>query len=615
MNEHFDHPPSPETHEEALEGGHAEAAHGEANHGEANLMDSSPDGKALHPLLGILDDLFQVPTEVLKVLNADLHGGSEDFNLLRQSLVTQKVVTQEIFQQAMALYFGMDFMPGLEDAELSPEFTQNIPIRYAKKFGFFPFRMDEKTLWVAMEDPRMLSSVQDVGRRFKRRIEPVLSTHQSILSLINRAYDRTQVSTDQVIEDFDETDVDAGAYGLGIEEPEDLIDARDEEPIKRLLNNMLYQAAKHNASDVHIDSGPSDVSVRFRVDGILAVAASVPKAVQRPLINRIKIMSRLDISQQSLPQDGRTLILIAGRHIDIRVSTMPTVHGEKAVMRLLYQDQDLFDLRKLGLPNDTYGALRGLLGTSGGIVLVSGPTGSGKTTTLYAALSEIDRTKRNIMTIEDPVEYKLSGYVQTEVNPKLGLTFANALRSVLRQDPDVIMVGEMRDQETALIAIQAALTGHLVFSTVHTNDAPSTLTRLVDMGIEPYLVSSTVMGVLAQRLVRRICPDCKEGEPAEPSLLRELGLREKGVDDLTEIFHGRGCPACNGTGFRGRSGLFEILLMGDKVKKVLRASSEAKMIRDAALKEGMRSMREYGIHLIAEGLTTVEEVLSVTREE
>jgi general secretion pathway protein E len=574
-----------------------------------------PAGPPLHPLLQVLDDVFRVPRDVLVAADAGLPRGPEAVGRLRQTLVGQKIVTPEVFQQAVALLFELDYSPQLDDAELSPEFTQVIPIRYAKKFNFFPFALKEDELWVAVEDPERLGPVLDVGRRFKRRVRPVVSTHAAILSLINRAYDRNQRTTDQVIEDFDEADVPVGHYGWGIEEPEDLIDARDEEPIKRLLNNILYQAAKHNASDVHIDASPAEVNVRFRVDGVLLTATNLPIAVQRPLVNRIKIMSRLDISQHSMPQDGRTLILIAGRRIDIRVSTMPTVHGEKAVMRLLYQDQDLFDLRKLGLPQEVYSGLRNLVGQSGGIILVAGPTGVGKTTTLYAALGEIDRYKTNVMTIEDPVEYKLPGYVQTEVNPKVGLTFANALRSVLRQDPDVIMVGEMRDRETALIAIQAALTGHTVFSTVHTNDAASTVTRLVDMGIEPYLVSSTVMGVLAQRLVRRICTACKESEPAIPELLRELGLRDESVADIKEIFHGAGCPACNGTGFRGRTGLFELLVINDAIKRVLHTTNEANLIREAALQQGMKSLRHWGIQLIQEGITTVEEVLQATRED
>ncbi|HKI99670.1 MAG TPA: ATPase, T2SS/T4P/T4SS family [bacterium] len=574
-----------------------------------------PAGPPLHPLLQILDDVFHVPRNMLIAASAGLPPGPEAVSELRKMLVSQKIVTPEVFQQAAALLFELDFYPQLDDAELLGEFTQVVPIRYAKKFNCFPFAMNEDELWVAVEHPERLEPVQDVARRFKRRLKPVVSTHTAILSLINRAYDRNQRTTDQVIEDFDEADVPEGHYGWGIEEPEDLIDARDEEPIKRLLNNILYQAAKHNASDVHIDASPAEVNVRFRVDGVLLTATNLPIAVQRPLVNRIKIMSRLDISQHSLPQDGRTLILIAGRRIDIRVSTMPTVQGEKAVMRLLYQDQDLFDLRKLGLPQEVYSGLRTLITQTGGIILVAGPTGVGKTTTLYAALGEIDRYASNVMTIEDPVEYKIPGYVQTEVNPKAGLTFANALRSVLRQDPDVIMVGEMRDRETALIAIQAALTGHTVFSTVHTNDAASTVTRLVDMGIEPYLVSSTVMGVLAQRLVRKICTECKESEPAVPELLRELGLREEGVEEIEQIYRGVGCPACSGTGFRGRTGLFELMVTTEPIKRVLHTTNEANLIRDAAMKDGMKTMRHWGIQLIRDGITTVEEVLQATRQD
>ena len=574
------------------------------------------DVSDLHPLLQILHDVGHVPQPVLAEANQNLPPGVAAIAELRSTLVGQKVIAPDVFQQAIALLYDLDYYPTLEDGDLPADFTQQIHIRLAKRFEFFPFALSDRELWVAVARPEAMDPVQDVARRFKRRLRPVVSTHQAILSLINRAYDRTQRGGDQVIEDFDEADVaEGGTYGWGIEEPEDLIDARDEEPIKRLLNNVLYQAARNNASDVHIDATPSEVNVRFRVDGELVTAVNLPIAVQRPLVNRIKIMSRLDIAQHGLPQDGRTLILIAGRRIDIRVSTLPTVHGEKAVMRLLYQDQDLFDLRRLGLPQEVYAGLRRLVGQTGGIILVAGPTGVGKTTTLYAALGEIDRHKLNVMTIEDPVEYKIPGYVQTEINPRVGLTFANALRSVLRQDPDVIMVGEMRDRETALIAIQAALTGHTVFSTVHTNDAASTVTRLVDMGIEPYLVSSTVMGVLSQRLVRRICTDCKEAEPAVPELLRELGLRDAGVENIKELFRGVGCAACSGTGFRGRTGLFELMVINDAIKRTLHTTNEANLIREAAMAEGMKTLRHWGLQLIAQGITTVEEVLQATRED
>jgi general secretion pathway protein E len=287
---------------------------------------------------------------------------------------------------------------------------------------------------------------------------------------------------------------------LGVEEPEDLLEAKDEEPIKRLVNSLLWQAAKDEASDVHIDPSPKSTVVRYRIDGVLHQVTTLPRQVHVTVVNRIKVMSRLDIAQKGLPQDGRTMVLIAGKKIDIRVSTIPTVHGEKIVMRLLYQSSKLMRLNELGLSENILKPFRSMIQKSGGIVLVTGPTGSGKTTTLYASLGEIDSQAHNVITIEDPVEYKIPSYSQIEVNSRLGLTFARALRSVLRQDPDVVMIGEMRDAETAQIAIQAALTGHLVFSTVHTNSAPATITRLIDMGVEPFLVSSTIIGVLAQRL-------------------------------------------------------------------------------------------------------------------
>lgn len=580
--------------------------------------DSGKSGKSAkrgpHPLFQILIDDFGVDASALDEVDAS--DGQELLPLgdLKSLLLQHEVATSDALQQGVARLFDLEFRPSLDDAESLPEFASTIPIRYAKKFMFFPIGMTDEELLVAVENPDVLDPIEDVGRKFKRRIRQVVSTHQAILSVINRAYDRAEAATDQ-FEVIDAASLEESGVAWGIEEPEDLIDAQDEEPIKRLLNNVLYQAAKSNTSDVHIDSSATEVTVRFRVDGVLHNTVTLPKSIQRTLINRIKVMSRLDISQRGLPQDGRTLILIAGRKIDIRVSTMPTVHGEKAVMRLLYQDQDLFDLGQLGMPEEIYTKLRTLARQTGGIILVSGPTGSGKTTTLYAALNGIDRQSLNIMTIEDPVEYKIGGYVQIEVNPKLGLTFANALRSVLRQDPDVIMVGEMRDRETAEIAIQAALTGHTVFSTVHTNNAPATITRLVDMGVAPYLLSSTISAVLAQRLVRRICKACKEPQEVNEAMLMELGLDKKEAGKWKEVYHGRGCPECNGTGYRGRVGLYELLVMNDTVKRVLLTSNDANVIREAAIADGMTSMRQLGRDLVRDGVTTLEEVLHATRED
>lgn len=578
------------------------------------ISPGEPPKPSAHPLFKILVEEFGVEQSILDEVGA-AHGNEYlplgDLKLL---LVQNEVATADALQQGVARLFGLEFKPTLDDAESEPEFTSAIPIRYAKKFMFFPIGMTDKELVVAVENPDVMDPIEDVGRKFNRRIRQVISTHQAILSLINRAYDRAEAAADQ-FEVIDAASLEDSGSPWGIEEPEDLIDAQDEEPIKRLLNNVLYQAAKSNTSDVHIDCTPTEVIIRFRVDGVLHNTVNLPISIQRTLINRIKVMSRLDISQRGLPQDGRTLILIAGRKIDIRVSTMPTVHGEKAVMRLLYQDQDLFNLAHLGMPEEIYSVLSTLSKQTGGVILVSGPTGSGKTTTLYAALNGIDRQSLNVMTIEDPVEYKISGYVQIEVNPKLGLTFANALRSVLRQDPDVIMVGEMRDRETAEIAIQAALTGHTVFSTVHTNNAPATITRLVDMGVEPYLLSSTISAVVAQRLVRRICKACKEEKIVDEAMLLELGVGKKEVARWKHVFHGRGCPECNGTGYSGRVGLYELLVMDEQVKKVLLTTSDANLLRDAAIAAGMTSMRGLGRKLVHDGITTVEEVLHATRED
>ena len=592
---------------------------GEASNQTRDQASDQDNGEAsaqvvpLHPLLQLLADDFKVPAE--KLHNLQENDAPLALSELKQRLQAQKIAPPELCQQALAKLLGLEFRAHLDDAEIDAEFARHIPIHYAKKFQLFPHSIHDNELLLAVANPDADDAISDIERRFGKPVRLLVSTPQSILTLINRAYDRS-VSEDQDINDLDASLAEGGPDWT-LEEPEDLIDAQDEEPIKRLLNNLLYRAARTNASDMHVDATAAELIIRFRVDGVLREASALPKGIQRTLINRIKVMSRLDISQRGLPQDGRTLILIAGRKIDIRVSTLPTVHGEKAVMRLLYQDQSRFDLTELGMPQAIRQHLRELARQSGGIILVSGPTGSGKTTTLYAVLNEIDRHSKNVMTIEDPVEYKLPGYVQTEVNPKLGLTFASTLRSVLRQDPDVIMVGEMRDQETALIAIQAALTGHTVFSTVHTNDAPSTVTRLVDMGIEPYLVSSTVVAVLAQRLVRRICAGCREqtthGLDTLPLFTRDATrmaqLRQRGY-----LYQGKGCAACRGSGYAGRIGVFELLLMSEAVKKVLLRTNEANQIREAALADGMESMRSYGLSLAERGVTTLDELFQVSRD-
>jgi len=564
-----------------------------------------------HPVVDILVERFKTSPESLEPLHEQLLAYRENTEGLKEALLKHKVTSEAEFQQALASYYELAYRDNFDDVPAVREFTEIIPIRYAKKNIFFPLKKENNTLEVAIANPELSQPLDDLARHFKCHIEPVLSHKQAVLDLINRAYDESSASTEEAVEQLDSDETFENI--LAVEEPEDLLDATDEEPIKRLVNSLLWQAAKDEASDVHIDPTTRDTIVRYRIDGVLQQVTVFPRQVHVTVVNRVKVMSRLDIAQKGLPQDGRSMVLIAGKKIDIRVSTVPTVHGEKIVMRLLYQDEKMMQLSHLGLAKYILNPYLNMVNSSGGIILVTGPTGSGKTTTLYASLAEIDNEARNIITIEDPVEYKLSGYSQIEVKPKLGLTFAHALRSVLRQDPDVIMVGEMRDTETAQIAIQSALTGHLVFSTVHTNSAPATITRLIDMGIEPFLVSSTIIGVLAQRLVRRICPDCRKSYQPHPEQLRELGIKEVSFRKLgRSFFRGEGCSKCRNTGYHGRIGIHELLKMSDGIKNTILENSDAETIKKHALKEKMITLRRDGVNKIIHGLTTAEEILTIT---
>jgi len=566
-----------------------------------------------HPVVEILVKSFGTTPQSLEPLHEQLLAYRENTQGLKEAMLKHKVTDESEFQQALAAYYELEYRDNFNDVPVVREFTEFIPIRYAKKNIFFPLKKTRNTLEVAITNPELSQPLDDLARHFKCHIQSVISHKQAVLDLINRAYDESSASTEDAVDLLDSEETYENI--LAVEEPEDLLDATDEEPIKRLVNSLLWQAAKDEASDVHIDPTPRETIVRYRIDGVLQQVTVFPRQVHVTVINRIKVMSRLDIAQKGLPQDGRSMVLIAGRKIDIRVSTIPTVHGEKIVMRLLFQEEKLMQLRQLGLAKYILQPYQNLVNSSGGIILVTGPTGSGKTTTLYASLAEIDNEARNIITIEDPVEYKLSGYSQIEVKPKVGLTFANALRSVLRQDPDVIMVGEMRDTETAQIAIQSALTGHLVFSTVHTNSAPATITRLIDMGIEPFLVSSSIIGVLAQRLVRRICPDCRKSYQPHPEQLRELGIKEVSFRKLDRrFFRGDGCDNCRQTGYRGRIGIHELLVMSEGVKNTILESSDSDTIKKQGLKEKMITLRRDGVNKILHGLTTAEEILSITSE-
>jgi len=537
---------------------------------------------------------------------------------LGEVLVQMKFCGEEQVLKALAAQLELPYQMRLGPDETSAELVKLVPINFAKQAKLLPVRRElvdgEQHIVVAISDPLDATALDNVRLLLDSPISPLLIPSQAILDCINAVYDRAKNEAETLVDDLEASDLDTVAHQL--EEPQDLLDSSDEAPIIRLVNSLLFRAAKERASDIHIEPQERDICVRFRVDGVLQEVIRPPKRFQNSIISRVKIMGGLNIAEKRLPQDGRIRVKLAGRDIDIRLSTTPIVYGERIVMRLLDKSAVLLDLTDIGMEPDQLKIVDSMIHKSHGICLVTGPTGSGKTTTLYAALSKINAPDLNIMTIEDPVEYQLQGISQTPVNPKIELTFANGLRSFLRQDPDVIMVGEIRDLETAEIAIQASLTGHLVFSTVHTNDAAGAITRLVDMGVEPFLVASSLMGVLAQRLVRLLCVDCKQAYMPTEEELVEIGISMKEVRDSTGgmLFRPIGCNTCNNTGYRGRKGIYEMMVVDDEIRQLVLKNVDSGTIKKEAVKKGMRTLIEDGARKVLRGLTSVAEILSVTHE-
>ena len=450
----------------------------------------------------------------------------------------------------------------------------------------------------------------DVVRRLLgTEVTLLLSSESVVLHAINAAYEAQTGQTQELIDALDRDAVLSEVQSLA--DREDLLDSAGRAPVIRLVNMILFEAVKNSASDVHIQPYEDRVIVRQRIDGVLFDAFEIPKELQGEVTTRIKVLGRMDIAEKRLPQDGRATVQVGDRLIDLRIASLPTSHQERVVIRLLDKSARLHSLEELGMNARTLAVFRDLIRLDHGLLLVTGPTGSGKSTTLYAALQEINTVDQNVITLEDPIEYQLEGVSQTQINEKKGMTFARGLRNVLRQDPDIIMVGEIRDRDTAVMAIQASLTGHLVFSTLHTNDAASAVTRLLDLGIEPYLVTSSLVAALAQRLVRRICPDCREPVP-EAQRRSDLAQLQASPTDRP-IFRGRGCGRCRHTGYRGRLGLFELLVMNDTCRELVQHRGNAADIRKAALEAGMSLLIEDGLAKVLEGWTTVEEVLRVTR--
>jgi general secretion pathway protein E len=527
-------------------------------------------------------------------------------------LVQQKVISELDLLKALSTQFGLPLLPNLPTQDLNTDFTAKVPIQFLKKYKMVPLiRSNEVS--IAVNNPLAFQPLDDLCLSLGwDRAQTVLAPYGAILSAINFAYDMSQDSAEQVIQDMHEGE-DSDLILSEIERTADLLDETSEAPIIRLVNLMLSQAVKARASDIHVEPYQDKLKIRYRVDGILYDKLSPPKRIQSTLVSRIKVMAKLNIAEKRLPQDGRIEIKTADKNIDIRVSTIPTAFGERVVLRLLDKSTVLLKLPDLGLPAERLRVVDRLIRSPYGIILVTGPTGSGKTTTLYAALATINNPDINIITIEDPIEYQIEGIGQIQVNPKIGLNFANGLRSIVRQDPDVILVGEIRDLETAEIAIQSALTGHLVFSTLHTNDSASSITRLIDMGIQPFLASSSVIAILAQRLVRVVCRHCRESYTPDEESLKSIGITPE-MSAGKEIFRGKGCPACLDTGYLGRTGIFELMLLDDSLKNLILRTSDANAIKRQAMEQGMISLRQDGAQKVLNGITTIEEVFRVTQQ-
>jgi general secretion pathway protein E len=543
------------------------------------------------------------------VLQSALEAQASREGYLGEILIKNKEIDEVDLLEALAAQFDMEFLPALP-ADLQSDFTAKLAISFLKKNKMVPVAGADDA-FIAINDPFSFQALDDIRHILGwESVRAVLSPSQVIINSINYAYDMTQHTAEEVMQDIHDEE-DPERLFSAIEEVGDLLDDTSDAPVVKLVNLMFSQAVRNNASDIHIEPYQNSLKIRQRIDGILYDMLSPPKHAQSALVSRIKIMAKLKIDVKMLPQDGRIELKIGSKEIDVRVSTLPTSAGERVVMRLLDKSSVLISLTDLGMPDDRLRPFNEEIHAAHGIVLVTGPTGSGKTTTLYAALTTIHKTDINIITIEDPVEYKISGIGQVQVNPLIDLTFASGLRSIVRQDPDVILIGEIRDLETAEIAIQSALTGHLVFSTLHTNDSASAVTRLIDMGIEPFLLSSSINAILAQRLVRRICVHCREEYTPEPEEMQKLGL-DPAVTQGRNVFRGRGCSKCHHTGYKGRRGIFELLLMSQTMKSLVLKTADANAIKQQAIAEGMITLRQDGAMKVLQGITTIEEVYRVS---
>jgi general secretion pathway protein E len=549
-------------------------------------------------------------------------------------LVQQKNISESQLLEALGTQYDLPYWPVLPLESSESEFTEKVPIQFLKKHCMVPLEYpnpitaascglaspnsadSDKEVFppgcvVAINNPLNFQALDDLVRLLGLTdFGLVLARRESILSAINIQYDLRRDSAEQLVQDMEESSSDIIHE---IEETADLLDDTSEAPIIKLVNHIISQSIKTRASDIHIEPYQDSFTVRYRVDGILYDLLTPPKWIQPALISRIKVMAKMNIAEKRLPQDGRFDVKVGDQNIDLRVSTIPTAFGERVVLRLLNKSGSLLELPDIGLSPGRLKGIKRLVTSPNGIILVTGPTGSGKTTTLYAILQSINKPDINIITIEDPVEYQIRGISQIQVSPKIDLTFARGLRSIVRQDPDVILVGEIRDQETAEIAVQSALTGHLVFSTLHTNDSASAITRLVDMGVEPFLISSSVLAVVAQRLIRVLCNNCKKAYEPSAVYLKSIGVSPNYFNE-SRIYKAAGCERCFNTGYKGRLGIFEIMVLTEKLKTLILKTFDSNRIKNEAIQEKMRTLRQDGLQKVKKGITTIEEVLRVTQK-
>jgi general secretion pathway protein E len=560
------------------------------------------------PRLLLGEILVQEGLTTADVVERALTRAQTTGELIGEALIALGAVTEDDVLRALALQQHLPYV-WREELPSSVPVLKNVSAKYLREARVCPLSIEGNVLTVASADPLNPIVADELRQATGLAVKVVVSSPAGIQEVIDRSYDGAATPLQRIVEGMEE---DGRGGGEGDEDVNTLRDMAFEAPVVRLVNLLVENAISSEASDIHIEPFEDTLRIRYRVDGILYEQEAPPRRLQAAVTSRIKIMAEMNIAERRLPQDGRIRVTLRGQRVDIRVSTMPTVHGESIVMRLLQRSSVFLPLEKLGFPTDTLKRFESLIKRPHGIVLVTGPTGSGKTTTLYGALDKINAPGVKIITVEDPVEYQLKGVNQIPVKPKIGLSFAQGLRHIVRQDPDVILVGEIRDLETAEVAIQASLTGHLVFSTLHTNDAPGAITRLQDMGVEGYLVASVLEGVLAQRLVRRICQACRVPDTPSPADLDVLGI--EAAPNVT-LYRGKGCEDCRGTGYRGRSGIYELFLLDEDARSLILRRASTRDIRQHAIQRGMATLRMDGWKRACEGITTVEELLRVTQED